>query len=93
MPVVERIQFFAGYGLSSMMVFSGFLSCRIAPLQSHVCPLWQYTGEGDTTRLECGQESNLAPDDQGTLLGNLSPDPSSTGFTTRPLGCTPSCSN
>jgi hypothetical protein len=41
--VVERIRFLAGHDLSSMMVLSDFLSRCITPLQSHVCPTWQYT--------------------------------------------------
>jgi hypothetical protein len=31
-PVIERIRFLAGHGLSSMMVLSDFLSRCIAPL-------------------------------------------------------------
>jgi hypothetical protein len=92
-PMVERIRFLAGHVLSSMMVLSDFLLRRIAPLQSRARPAWQYTGEGDATRLEHGQGSNLAPDVQRALLGKLSPDPSSAGFTTLPLSCTPLCSD
>jgi hypothetical protein len=75
------------------MVLSDFLSRHITHLQSHVRLSWQYTGEGNTTWLERGQGSNFAPDVQRTLLSKLSPDPSSTGFTTCPTGCTPLCSN
>jgi hypothetical protein len=37
-PVIERIRFLAGHGLSLMIVLSDFLSRRIAPLQSRVRP-------------------------------------------------------
>jgi hypothetical protein len=44
-PMVERIRFLAGHGLSSMMVLPNFLLRRIAPLQARVRPAWQYTGK------------------------------------------------
>jgi hypothetical protein len=93
-PKVKRIRFLAGHGLSSMMVLSNFLSRCITPLQSRVRLAWQYTGEGhDATWLEHGQGSNLASNVQRTLLGKLSPDPSSADFITPPLNYTPLCSN
>jgi hypothetical protein len=93
MPMVERIKHLAGHGLSSMMVLSDFLSRHIAPLQSRICLAWQFTGEGDTTWLECSHGSELAPDMLRTLLRKLSPDPSSTDFITPPLVCVPLCSD
>jgi hypothetical protein len=91
--MVERIRFLAGHDLSSIMVLSNFLLRRITPFQSRVCPTWLYTGEGDATRLECGQGSNLASDMQRALLGKLSPDQSSADFTTLPPVYAPLCSN
>jgi hypothetical protein len=91
--VVERIQFLASHDLSSMMVLSIFVSRHITPLQSCVRPTWLYTGEGDATRLEREQGSNLASDEQRALLGKLSPDPASTGFTTLPPAYAPLCSD
>jgi hypothetical protein len=91
--MVERIRFLVGHVLSSIMVLSDFLLRHIAHFQSRVCPMWQYTGEGDATRLEHDQGSNLAPDMQRALLGKLSPDQSSADFTTLPPVCTPLCSN
>jgi hypothetical protein len=76
-PVVKRIKLLAGRGLTLMMVLFNFLSRRIAPLQMHVRPTWQCTGEGDTTRLERGLGSGLSPDVLSALLGKLTPDPSS----------------
>jgi hypothetical protein len=91
--VVERIQFLASHDLSSMMVLSIFVSRHITPLQSCVRPTWLYTGEGDATRLEREQGSNLASDEQRALLGKLSPDPASAGFTTLPPAYAPLCSD
>jgi hypothetical protein len=93
MAVIERIRYLAAHGLSSMMVLSDFLSRHIAPLKSHIRPVSQFTREGDTTRLEHSRGSDLAPDILRTLLGKLSPDPSSTDFVTPLLVCKPLCSD
>jgi hypothetical protein len=47
--VLERIQFLAEKGLTSMMVMRDFLSKRITPLQERARPVWLYTGENDAT--------------------------------------------
>jgi hypothetical protein len=75
------------------MVLSNFLSRRIAPFQSRIRSVWQFTREGDTTQLERGRGSNLASDMLRTVLGKLSPDPSLTDFINPPLVCAPLCSD
>jgi hypothetical protein len=57
-----------------------------------VCPVWQYTEEGDTTQVEHGRGSGFSPDVLSTLLGKLIPDPSSTDLAPL-LGCAPVCSD
>jgi hypothetical protein len=52
-----------------------------------------YTGEGDTTRLECSLSSSLDQDVLSALLARLSPDPSSADFVTPPTACAPMCSD
>jgi hypothetical protein len=76
-----------------MMVLHDFLSRCIAPLQDRPCPAWMYTEECDTTWLERDRNSGLAPEVLGTLLGRLSPGPSSVDFVTPPMVCTPMCSD
>jgi hypothetical protein len=76
-----------------MMVCSDFLLRCITPLKSHVCPMWQYTWEGDATRLERGRGFDLTPEVQRNLLGKLSPDPSSNDFITPPPICAPLCAD
>jgi hypothetical protein len=81
-PIVERIKLLVDHGLTSMMVLFDFLSRRIMPLQMHVHSAWQYTGEGDTMRLERDHGLGLSSDVLSALLGKLTPDPSSTDFIT-----------
>jgi hypothetical protein len=81
-PVVEQIKLLVGRSLTSMMVLFNFLSRRIAPLQMRIHLAWQYTGEGDTMRLERGHGSGLSPDALSALLGKLTPNPSSAAFIT-----------
>jgi hypothetical protein len=81
-PVVKWIKLLVGRGLTSMMVLFNFLSRCIASLQMRVHPMWQYTGEGDATRLERGHGSGLSLDVMSALLGKLTPDPSSANFIT-----------
>jgi hypothetical protein len=90
-PVIERVKHLTSHGLTSMMVLHDFLSRCITPLQDCAHPTWLYTREGDTTRLERGCDSNLAPDVLNTLLGRLSPDPSSVHFITPLVVCAPMC--
>jgi hypothetical protein len=92
-PMIERIKHLMSHGLTAMMVRHNFLSRRIAPLQDRSYPTWLYTREGNTTGLECSRNSDLAPNVLGTLLGRLSPDPSSVNFVTPPVVCAPMCSD
>jgi hypothetical protein len=59
-PVLDRIQYLAESGLTSLMVLHDFLSRRLAPLQDRAtCPAWMYTGVNDIMRLERGPGSSL----------------------------------
>jgi hypothetical protein len=59
-PVLDRIQYLAENGLTSLMVLHDFLLKCLAPLQdrSHR-PAWMYTGVNDIMRLDHGPGSNL----------------------------------
>jgi hypothetical protein len=50
-----------------------------------------YTREGDTTWLEHGQDSGLAPEGLGALLGTLGHDPSLVDFIIPSMFCAPMC--
>jgi hypothetical protein len=67
--VLERVQYLAENGLTSLMVLHDFLSKRIAPLQdrSHR-PAWMYTGVNDIMWLDRGPGSNL---DAALLVATL----------------------
>jgi hypothetical protein len=58
--VLERIQYLAENGLTSLMVLHDFLSKCLAPLQdwSHR-PIWMYTRVNDIMRLDHGPGSSL----------------------------------
>jgi hypothetical protein len=59
-PVLDRIQYLAESGLTSLMVLHDFLSRRLAPLQDRAtCPAWMYTGVNDIMRLEREPGSSL----------------------------------
>jgi hypothetical protein len=92
-PVIKRIKHLTSHGLSVMMVLHDFLLRHIAPLQDSARMAWMYVGEGDTTGLVHGHNSDLTSDVLGILLGRLSPDPSSIDFITPPAVCVPMCSN
>jgi hypothetical protein len=92
-PVIKRIKLLMSHGLMVMTVLHEFLSSPIAHLQDGARPTWLYTIEGDTTRLDHGCDSDVAPDVLGAQLGRLSPDPCSVGFITPPAICTPVCSD
>jgi hypothetical protein len=61
--------------------------------QSRVRLAWEFTRKGDTTQLESGCGSDLAPDVLRSLLEKLTPEPSSTDFFTPPSAYTNLCSN
>jgi hypothetical protein len=75
--VLERIQFLAEKGLTTMIVLHDFLSKHIAPLQERARPAWLYTEENDATRPKHGLGMDLEPRVLDTMLSNLSTDPSS----------------
>jgi hypothetical protein len=59
-PVLDRIQYLAENGLTSLMVLPDFLSKRLAPLQDRTHrPAWMYTGVNDIMRLDRGPGSSL----------------------------------
>jgi hypothetical protein len=68
-PVLDRIQYLAENGLTSLMVRHDFLSKRLAPLldRSHR-PTWMYTGVNDIMWLDCGPGSRLDAN-HGPVLG------------------------
>jgi hypothetical protein len=59
-PMLDRIQYLAENGLTSLMVLQEFLTKRLAPLQdwSHH-PTWMYTGVNDIMRLDRRPGSSL----------------------------------
>jgi hypothetical protein len=65
-PVIKMIKHLTSHGFTTVMVLHDFLSRRITPLQDHAHPTWLYTREGNTTWLEHGHDSDLAPDMLGT---------------------------
>ncbi len=59
-PVLDRIQYLAESGLTSLMVLHDFLSRRLTPLQDRATrPAWMYTGVNDIMWLERGPGSSL----------------------------------
>jgi hypothetical protein len=59
-PALDRIQYLAKNGLTSLMVLHNFLSKRLAPLQdwSHR-PTWMYTRLNGIMQLDCEPGSSL----------------------------------
>jgi hypothetical protein len=59
-PVLDRIQYLAESGLTSLMVLHDFLSKHLTPLQDRATrPAWMYIGVNDIMRLESGPGSSL----------------------------------
>jgi hypothetical protein len=89
-PVLDRIQYLAKNGLTSLMVLHDFLSKRLAPLQdrSHH-PTWMYTGVNDIMWLDRGPGSSLGDTLLATSLKVLTTDPPSTELVTPAAGCEP----
>jgi hypothetical protein len=59
-PVLDRIQYLAESGLTSLMVLHDFLSKCLAPLKDRATrPAFMYTGVNDIMRLERGPGSSL----------------------------------
>jgi hypothetical protein len=91
--MLERIQFLAEKGLTLTMVLHDILSNRITHLQECTRTPWMYTGENDTTSLECGSGTDMDTGALATTLLKLSTDPSSTDFVTPPVHCITICTN
>jgi hypothetical protein len=74
-PVLDRIQYLAKSGLTSLMILHDFLSRRLAPLQDQATrPAWMYTGVNDIMRLERGPGSSLDGELLATCLKALTTD-------------------
>jgi hypothetical protein len=59
-PVLDRIQYLAENGLTSLMVLHDFQSKRLASLQDQFHrPAWMYTGVNDIMRLDREPGSSL----------------------------------
>jgi hypothetical protein len=93
-PVLDRIQYLAKNGLTSLMVLHDFLSKRPTPLQdrSHR-PAWMYTGVNDIMRLDRGPESSLGDTLLAVSLKALTTDPPFAELVTPAAGCEPLCVN
>jgi hypothetical protein len=93
-PVLDRIQYLAENGLTSLMVLHDFLSKRLAPLQdrSHR-PAWMYTGVNDIMRLDRGPGSSLGDTLLAASLKALTTDQPSAELVTPVAGCEPLCVN
>jgi hypothetical protein len=88
-PVLERIQFLAENGLTSLMVLH--LSKRIAPLQARTCPTWVYIRVNDTTQLERGAGSSWNDGTLALSLMKLTPELFSTDLVAPLAACQPIC--
>jgi hypothetical protein len=93
-PVLDRIQYLAENGLTSLMVLHDFLSKHLAPLQdrSHR-PAWMYTGVNDIMRLARGPGSSLGDTLLAASLKALTTDQPSTKLVMPAVGCEPLCAN
>jgi hypothetical protein len=83
--VLDRIQYLAESGLTSLMVLHDFLSRCLAPLQDRAtCPAWMYTGMNDIMRLERGPGSSLNGELLAACLKALTTDQFSAELATPP---------
>jgi hypothetical protein len=91
-PVLDRIQYLAESGLTSLMVLHDFLSRHLAPLQDRATrPAWMYTGVNDIMRLERGPGSSLDGDLLAACLKALTTDQFSTELAAPPASCGAIC--
>jgi hypothetical protein len=91
-PVLDRIQYLAESGLTSLMVLHDFLSRRLAPLQDQATrPAWMYTGVNDIMRLERGPGSSLDGELLATCLKALTTDQFSAELAAPPASCGAIC--
>jgi hypothetical protein len=87
-PVLDRIQYLAESGLTSLMVLHDFLSRYLAPLQDRAtCPAWMFTGVNDIMRLERGPGSSLDGELLVACLKALTTDQFSAELATPPASC------
>jgi hypothetical protein len=91
-PMLDRIQYLAERGLTSLMVLHDFLLRRLAPLQDRVTrPAWMYTGVNDIMRLERGPGSSLDGKLLAACLKALTTDQFSTELAAPPASCGAIC--
>jgi hypothetical protein len=90
--VLDRIQYLAESGLTSLMVLHDFLSKRLAPLQDRATrPAWMYTGVNDIMQLERGPGSSLNGELLAACLKALTTDQFSAELVTPPASCGAIC--
>jgi hypothetical protein len=91
-PVLDRIQYLAESGLTSLMVLHDFLSRRLAPLQDRATRLaWMYTMVNDIMRLERGPGSSLDGELLAACLKALTTDQFSAELATPLASCGAIC--
>jgi hypothetical protein len=90
--MLDRIQYLAESGLTSLMVLHDFLSRRLAPLQDRATrPAWMYTGVNDIMQLECGLGSSLDGELLAACLKALTTDQFLAELATPPASCGAIC--
>jgi hypothetical protein len=91
-PVLDRIQYLAESGLTSLMVLHEFLSRCLAPLQDRATrPSWMYTGVNDIMRLERRPGSSLDGELLAACLKALITDQFSAELAVPPTSCGAIC--
>jgi hypothetical protein len=93
-PVLDRIQYLAENGLTSLMVLHDFLSKHLVHLldRSH-CPAWMYTGVNDIMRLDHRPGSSLSDTLLATSLKAVTTNLPSAELVTPAAACEPLCAN
>jgi hypothetical protein len=90
--VLDRIQYLAESGLTSLMVLHDFLSRRLTSLQDRATRLaWMYTGVNDIMRLERGPGSSLDGELLAACLKALTTDQFSAELAVPPASCGAIC--
>jgi hypothetical protein len=92
-PVLDRIQYLAENGLTSLTMLHDFLLKHLTPLKDWPCPAWMYTGVNDIMRLDHGPGSSLDDVLLAVSLKALTRDQFSTEFVVPPAICEPICMN
>jgi hypothetical protein len=92
-PVLDRIQYLAENGLTSLTMLHDFLLKHLTPLKDRPCPAWMYTGVNDIMRLDHGPGSSLDDVLLAVSLKALTRDQFSTEFVVPPAICEPICMN